>query len=150
MDQLAMGRHLSHGFRRGEARSIDYRWDDRSFWFSAHDCQVTTPTTQNLDSRTANSDLWSWPTHQLLGRLKSTNPNLQIYSPKKAISEKLGFGIDNPCRIVFWSSRMKKCLERVNDRHFWDPGVFSYAMIPRCRPNSRVFFFIVTSVVYGT
>ncbi len=36
---------------------------------------------------------------------------------------------------------MKKCLERVNDWHFWNPGVFSYAMIPRCHPNSRVFFF---------
>ncbi len=31
-------------------------------------------------------------------------------------------------------------LERVNARHFWNPGVFSYAMIPRCRPTSRGFF----------
>jgi hypothetical protein len=47
------------------------------------------------------------------------------------------------------SLRMNKCLERVYDRHFWNPGVFSYAMIPRCRPNSRVFFvFIVQSIVY--
>jgi hypothetical protein len=38
----------------------------------------------------------------LLGRLKSTIPNLQIYLPKKANSEKLGLGIDNPCRIVFF------------------------------------------------
>ncbi len=44
---------------------------------------------------------------------------------------------------------MNKCLERVNDRYFWNPGVFSYAMIPRFRPNTRVFFFVVTSVVYG-
>ncbi len=45
---------------------------------------------------------------------------------------------------------MNNCLERVNDRHFWNPGVFSYAMILSCRPNSRVFFFfIVTSIVYG-
>jgi hypothetical protein len=43
---------------------------------------------------------------------------------------------------------MNKCLERVNDRHFWNPGVFSYAMIPRCHFNSRVFFYIVTSIVY--
>ncbi len=35
---------------------------------------------------------------------------------------------------------MNKCVERVNDRHFWNPGVFSYAMIPKCRPNSRVYF----------
>jgi hypothetical protein len=59
-----------------------------------------------------------------------------------------GLGIDNPCRIVF---------EFVNEqvlgegyRHFWNPGVFSCAMIPRCRPNSRVYFFIVTSIVYGS
>jgi hypothetical protein len=38
----------------------------------------------------------------LLGRLKSTIPNLQIYPPKKANSEKLGLGIDNPCRIAFF------------------------------------------------
>jgi hypothetical protein len=74
--------------------------------------------------------------------LKFTIPNLQIYLPKKANFEKLGLGIDNPCRIVFLSLRMNKGLERVNDRHFWNPGVSSYAMIPRCRPNSRVFFFL--------
>jgi hypothetical protein len=38
--------------------------------------------------------------HQFLGRLKSTIPNLQIYLPKKANSEKLKLGINNPCRIV--------------------------------------------------
>jgi hypothetical protein len=38
----------------------------------------------------------------LLGRLKFTIPNLQIYLPKKANFEKLGLGIDNPCRIVFF------------------------------------------------
>jgi hypothetical protein len=87
--------------------------------------------------------------HELLGRLIFTIHNLQIYLPKKANFEKLGLGIDNPCRIVFLSLRMNKCLERVDDRHFWNPGVFSYAMIPRCHPNSRVFFFIVLSIVYG-
>jgi hypothetical protein len=29
--------------------AIDYRCDDRRFWLSAHDCQVPTPTSQNLD-----------------------------------------------------------------------------------------------------
>jgi hypothetical protein len=43
--------------------------------------------------------------------------------------------------FFFLSLRMNKCLERVNDRHFWNPGVFSYAMIPRRHPNSKVFFF---------
>jgi hypothetical protein len=38
----------------------------------------------------------------LLGRLKFTIPNLPIYLLKKANSEKLGLGIDNPCRIGFF------------------------------------------------
>ncbi len=33
---------------------------------------------------------------------------------------------------------MNKCLERVDDRHFWTHGVLNYTMIPKCRPNSRV------------
>jgi hypothetical protein len=47
-------------------------------------------------------DFWSRLTHEFLGRLKSTIPNLQMYLPKKANSEKLGLGIDNPSRIVFF------------------------------------------------
>ncbi len=36
---------------------------------------------------------------------------------------------------------MNKCLERVNGRQFWNPGVFSYAMIIiRCHPNLRIIF----------
>ncbi len=88
----------------------------------------------------ANSGFWSRLTHQLLGRLRFTIPNLQMYLPKKANFEMLGLGIDNLCKIVFLSLRMNTCLKRVNDRHFWNPEVFSYAMILRCRPNSRVFF----------
>jgi hypothetical protein len=128
--------------------SMDYRCDNRLFWLSAHNCQVTNPNFSKPRTRTANSDLWSRLTHQFLGRLKFTIPNLQIYLPKKVNSEMLGLGIDNPCRIVFSSLRMNKCLERVNDGHFWNPGVCSYAMIPRCCPNSRLFFFIVTCIVY--
>ncbi len=98
-------------------------------------------------TRTANSDFWSWLTHELLGRLKFTNPNLQIYLPKLANFEKLGLGFDNQCRIVFLSLWMNKCLEGVNDRLFWNPGVISYAMIPRWRPNLKLFI-IVTSIVH--
>jgi hypothetical protein len=37
---------------------------------------------------------------------------------------------------------MNKCLERVNDRHFWNPGVVSYAMIPaKMSPQLKSFFF---------
>jgi hypothetical protein len=39
----------------------------------------------------------------LLGRLKSKIPNLQVYQPKKANSEKLGLGVDNPCRMGVFS-----------------------------------------------
>ncbi len=100
-------------------------------------------------TRTANSDFWSRLTHQLLERLKFTISNLQIYLPKRRILRSWRWGLTIHSRIVFLSWRMNKCLERVNGRHFWNPGVFSYAIIPRCRPNSRVFFFIVTSIVYG-
>ncbi len=31
------------------ARSIDYRCDNGRFWLSAHNCQVPTPTSQNLE-----------------------------------------------------------------------------------------------------
>ncbi len=29
--------------------AIDYRCDNRRFWLSAHNCQVPTPTSQNLE-----------------------------------------------------------------------------------------------------
>jgi hypothetical protein len=29
--------------------TIDYRRDNRRFWLSAHNCQVPTPTSQNLE-----------------------------------------------------------------------------------------------------
>jgi hypothetical protein len=54
----------------------------------------------------------------------------------------------------FLSLRMNKCWERVDGRHFWTPGVFSYAMIPRCRRTQEFFFFFLSSsshpsIVYG-
>jgi hypothetical protein len=49
----------------------------------------------------------------------------------------------------FFELQMNNCLERVNDRHFWNFGAFSYAMIPRCRPNLSFFLLIITSIVYG-
>ncbi len=124
---------------------IDYRCYNRRFCLSAHNFSKRSlktspnPNFSKLETRKANSDFWSWITHRLLGGLKSTIPNLQIYLPKKANSEKLGLGRDNPCRIVFFFEFAdEQVLERVNDRHIWNPGVISYAMIP-CRPDSRVF-----------
>jgi hypothetical protein len=128
----------------GFVASIDYRCDNKRFWLSAHDRQVPTPTSQKPRSRTANSDFWSRLSHQLLGRLKSTIPYLQIYLPKEANSEELGLGIDNPCRtFFFWVCRWTSAWRGlINDRHFWNPGVFSHAMLPTCRSNSRGFYFI--------
>jgi hypothetical protein len=62
---------------------IDYRCDNRRFWLSAHNCQVPAPTSQNLELEQQIRIFWSRLTHQLLGRLKSTIPNLQIYLLKK-------------------------------------------------------------------
>ncbi len=98
--------------------AIHYRCVNRRFSLSAHNCQVPTPTSQNLEVEQQIRIFLSKPTHQLLGRLKSTIPNLQIYLPKKANSEKFGLVIDNQCRTAFLSLRMNKCLERVNYRQF--------------------------------
>jgi hypothetical protein len=43
---------------------------------------------------------------------------------------------------------MNKYLERVNGWHYWNRGVVSYAMTPRCH-STQEFFFIVTSIVYA-
>jgi hypothetical protein len=96
--------------------TIDNRCNDGRFWLSAHDCQVQTPTSQNLDveqqirifeitiSRITYVSIClsikSRLTHQLLERLKSVD----LFT-KKAKTEKLELGLDNPCRIVFWVCR---------------------------------------------
>jgi hypothetical protein len=63
-------------------------------------------------TRTANLAFWSGLAHQLLGRLKPTIPNLQIYlqKKKKTNSEKFGLRIDNPRRIVFFEFADQKVL----------------------------------------
>ncbi len=85
--------------------AIDYRCDNRRFWLSAHDCQVPTPTSQNLELEQQFRIFWAdW----LSNCLEDWNPQFlicrSIYQ-KKANPEKLGLGIDNPCRIVFWVCR---------------------------------------------
>ncbi len=100
-------------------------------------------------TRTANSNFWSWLTHKLLGRFKFTIPNLQIDLPKKGKFWEIGVGDRQSTEDISLSLRMNKCLERVNGRHFWNPGVCSFAMITRWRPNLK-FFFIVTSIVYAS
>ncbi len=105
---------------------IDYRCDNRRFWLSAHNCQVPTPTSQNLE---------------LEQQMKSTIYNLQIYLPNKGKFWEVGVGDGQSMQDSFFEFADEKVFGRVNDRHFWNHGVFSYAMIPRCLPNSRVFFF---------
>ncbi len=56
--------------------TIDYRCDNRLFRLSAHNCQVSTPTSQNLE---LEQKIWIRLTHQLLGRLLTTIPDLQIH-----------------------------------------------------------------------
>jgi hypothetical protein len=70
---------------------IDYRCDDGRFWLSAHNCQVPTQTSQNLELEQQIQIFEANLTHQLLGRLKFTIPNLQIYLPKKQILRSCGW-----------------------------------------------------------
>jgi methionyl-tRNA synthetase len=39
----------SRRLARNTDGTIDYRFDNRRFWLSAHDCQVPTPTSRNLE-----------------------------------------------------------------------------------------------------
>jgi hypothetical protein len=48
----------------------------------------------------------------------------------------------------FLSLRMNKCMERVNDRHL-ESWSLQLRNDTKMSPNSRIFFFIVTSIVYG-
>ncbi len=43
---------------RDSGSPIDYRCDNRRFGLSTHNCQVPTPTFQNLATRTTNLDLY--------------------------------------------------------------------------------------------
>jgi hypothetical protein len=124
--------------------TIDYRCDNRRYWLSsAHKLSSSNLNFLKPRTTTANSDFWSWLTHQLLGRLKSTIPNLQIYALKKGKFWEVG--------VEDWQSTQDSFFFEFADaqvlgegwwtRHFCIPGVFSYAMIPRCGPDSRGFFF---------
>ncbi len=80
-----------------------YRCDNRRFWLSSHNCMSSpNPNFSKSRTRTANSDLWSRLAHQLLGRLKSTIPNLCIYQPKKENMRSWGWGLTIHAGWVFW------------------------------------------------
>ncbi len=108
------------------ALSIDYRCDNRRFLVVRPQLSSSNPNFSKPKTRTANSDFWSWLTHRSIHQ-------------KRQILRSWG-GDWQSMQDSFLSLRMNKCLKRVNDRRFWNPGVFSYAMIPRCHPNLRVFF----------
>jgi hypothetical protein len=119
--------------------TIDYRCDNRRFRLSAHNCQVPTPT-QNLE---LEQQIRIFGAEWLINCLEDWHPQSLICTSsyqKRRIPRSWGWGLTNHAGWFFLSLRMNNCLERVNDWHFWNPGVFSNAMIPRCRPNSRVFW----------
>ncbi len=139
-----------HRWRFWPWLTIDYRCDEHLFVFLVVRPQLSTPNPNFSKPRTktANSDFSSWLTHQFLGRLKFTNPNLQIYLPKMANSEKLGLGIDNPCRIVFWVWGWTSAWRGLMTGIF---GILESSAATQwyqdcAQPKT---FFIVTSIVYG-
>jgi ADP-heptose:LPS heptosyltransferase len=81
---------------------IDYRCENRRFWLSAHNYQVPTPTSQNPQ---LEQQIRIFGADKLINCLEDWNPQFlisrSIYQ-KKANCEKLGLGIGNPYRIVFW------------------------------------------------
>jgi hypothetical protein len=73
--------------------TIDYRCDiDRRFLVVCLQFSSSNPNFSKPRTRTANSDFSSWLTQQLLQRLKSTFPNLQINIPKKGKFWEVGAG----------------------------------------------------------
>ncbi len=129
---------------------IDYRCDNRRIWLSAHDGQVPTPTSQNLE---VEQQIRFFGADQLINCLEDWNPQFlicrSIYQKRRILRSGVGDWQSVQDSFFFEFTDEQVLAERVNDRHFWNLGVFSYAMIPRCRPNSRIFFFIVASIVYG-
>jgi hypothetical protein len=151
--ELVVTFFLNAAIQRGPAG--DNTWYLKIWRYYIAACMPTWLSSSNPNfskprSITANSDFRGRLTHQLLGRLKTWNPQFLICRSiyQKGKFWNVGVGDWQSMQVTFLSLRMDKCLERVNDRHFWNPGVFSYAMIPRCGPNSRVCFFIVASIVY--
>ncbi len=73
---------------------------------------------------------------------KSEKKNLQIYWPKKANSEKLGLGIDNPCRIFF----IEFANEQVLGEGWWPEFLDSWSFHQlrddtKMSPQLKSFFF---------
>ncbi len=85
----------------------------------------------------------------MLGRLNSTIPNLQIYLPKNANSEKLGLGIDNPCRMVFFVFADEQVLGKGYSLAFLESLRLQLRNDTMMSPQLESFIFIVTSIVYG-
>jgi hypothetical protein len=92
----------------------------------------------------------------LLGRLKSTIPDLQISLPKTANSEKLGLGLDNPCRIDFFFS-ISGCYSAWRGLMTGIFGILGSSATQRYQDVTSTqefflfcfFFFVVTSIVFG-
>jgi hypothetical protein len=59
----------------------DYRCDNRRFWLSAHNCQVPTPISQNLE---IEQQIWilKQTNSPIAWKIEITIHNPQIYLPK--------------------------------------------------------------------
>ncbi len=120
---------------------IDYRCDNRRFWLSAHNCQVPTPTSQNLE---IEQEIGILGADYLINCLNDWNPQFLIcryICQKSQILMSWGLGIDNPCRIVFFFFEFAD--EQVL-RECFMAGIFgilesSATQWYQCCPNSRVF-----------
>ncbi len=88
-------------------------------------------------------------THQLLGRSKSTIRDLRILLPERRILRSWGW--ESTIHAGFFEFAGEQVLSEGQWPAFWNPVVFSEAIIPRRRPNwsqFNSFFLIVASIVY--
>ncbi len=98
---------------------------------------------------TANSDFWSRLTHQLLGRLKSTIPNLQIYLPKNGGFWEVGVGDWQSMQdSVFWVCGWTIAWRGLMTGIFGIMESLATQWHKDIAPTQEFFFFIVASMVY--
>ncbi len=126
----------------GEAAGgIDNRCNKKKFLVVRPQLSNSKPN-QKLE---LEQQIWIFEAVLLINCLEDWNPQFLICTSiyqKRRILRSCGWGLTIHAGQFFFflSLRMNKCLEMVNDQNIWNPGIFSYAMILRCCPNSRDFF----------
>ncbi len=78
-------------------------------------------------------------THTLLGRLKTTIPNLWNYLQQKRILKSWGWGLTVHAGELSWVCGWTRGFRGLLADIFGIPESPGYAMMPRCRPHSRTF-----------